>query len=192
MPTILTGWTRGGSPPTSMQVVGHAGGMTRGDDPVAATRAGLALAYGTTGGVSPGVYNPTVFAAAPDASDQPVTTGVPAVATAVDHNTSVLTAPTDGQVTGVSYTPASTITGAATNSRTVSLVNVSNGNAVVATLAFVAGVNAPGGVAKVIPLSGTPANLVLEEGDVLEWHSTHIGTGLADPGGVIEIDVNPI
>jgi hypothetical protein len=41
-----------------------------------------------------------------------------------------------------------------------------------------------------IPLSGTPANLVVAAGDELQWQSTHVGTGIADPGGRVEVTFN--
>lgn len=93
-------------------------------------------------------------------------------------------------VTGVTFVPNATITGAATNNRTLSLVNLGqagSGTTVVATLAFGSGSNATGGVPKTITLSATPANLVLASGDVLQWQSTHIGTGIADPGGLVSV-----
>jgi hypothetical protein len=99
-------------------------------------------------------------------------------------------APRASAVTSVTYTPSATITGAATNTRSVSLVNLGQNGAgatVVATLQFNNGVNAPVGVPKTIPLSGTPANLQLAAGDVLQWQSTHVGTGIVDPGGLVSV-----
>jgi hypothetical protein len=98
-----------------------------------------------------------------------------------------------GTVTAVTYSPDATITGAATNNRTVSLVNkgqAGSGTTVVATLNFASGTNATGGDEKAIPLSGTAANLVVASGDVLEWQSTHIGTGITDPGGLVRVNID--
>lgn len=98
-----------------------------------------------------------------------------------------------GAVTSVTYTPDGTITGAATNNRTVSLVNKGQtgaGSTVIATLNFGSGTNATAADEKAIPLSGTPANLVVAAGDVLEWQSTHIGTGIADPGGLVKVNID--
>lgn len=95
-------------------------------------------------------------------------------------------APYDGVVSGVSYTPTATITGADTNSRTLSVVNKGQGGAgtaIAATLALTAGVNAAAYDEKAVPLSGTPANLVVAAGDVLVFRSVAVGTGIADPGG---------
>lgn len=107
-----------------------------------------------------------------------------------DLNTNVMVAARASTVAAVTYTPLSTITGAATNNRTVNLVNLGqagSGTTVVATLNFGNGTNATGGVPKTIPLSGTAANLVLAAGDVLQWQSVHVGTGIADPGGLVSI-----
>lgn len=107
-----------------------------------------------------------------------------------DLNTQVYVAPRAATVSAVSYVPVTTITGANTNTRKVVLVNLGqtgSGNTVVATLQFDSGVNATAGQAKTITLSGTAANLVLAAGDVLQWQSTHVGTGIADPGGLVAI-----
>lgn len=94
-----------------------------------------------------------------------------------------------GTVTAVTYYPGSTRAGANTNSRTLNLYNRNNstgaGTTLVATLALVSGVDLTDNVAKVIALSGTPANLVVAAGDVLEFESLAVGTGIADPGGVL-------
>lgn len=120
---------------------------------------------------------------------------VAAVATASDATPAVDRSPFDGTVTGVTYTPNAAITGAATNTRAVSLVNKGQtgaGSTVVATLEFDSGVNGVAYDEKAIPLSGTPANLVVAQGDVLEWQSSHVGTGLADPGGMVHIEISRI
>lgn len=110
-----------------------------------------------------------------------------------DQNNEVTVTEYNGTVTAVTYTPDATITGANTNSRTVNLVNKGQtgvGTTVIATLAFVSGVNATAGDEKAIPLSGTPANLVVAAGDVLEWQSVHVGTGIADPGGLVKVTID--
>ena len=116
-------------------------------------------------------------------------------AQAVDTNTDLAECPVTGTVTKVDYVPIAAITGANTNSRTVSLVNkgpAGSGSTVVATLAFTSGVNAAADVAKSVTLSGTAANLAVTSGDVLEWQSTHVGSGLADPGGLAHIEISRI
>lgn len=89
-------------------------------------------------------------------------------------------------VSGVKYIPDGTITGAATNNRTLQLINKSQANAVIATLNFANGVNAPQGAEKDIPVTG---NATPNVGDVLAWVSTHIGTGIADPGGKVRVTI---
>lgn len=109
-----------------------------------------------------------------------------------DLSTEILVAPQDGVVSSVTYTPVAAITGAATNNRTVSLVNTGQagtGSTAVATLAFGAGTNAAASDETTVPLSGTPANLNITAGDVLQWQSTHVGTGIADPGGLVTVNV---
>jgi hypothetical protein len=119
---------------------------------------------------------------------------VPAVSTAGnDQSTEVAVCEYNGTVTAVSYTPDATITGAATNNRTFNLVDKGQtgvGATVVATLNFGNGTNAPAADEKAITLSGTAANLVVASGDVLEWQSVHVGTGITDPGGLVRITID--
>lgn len=114
------------------------------------------------------------------------------VAAGSDLTTVVGEAPFAGTVTAVKFIPKADIIGADTNTRTVSLVNKGqdgNGAVVVATLALANGVNASDFDEKTITLSVTPANLVVAEGDVLAWTSVHAASGLADPGGLVKVEV---
>jgi len=92
-------------------------------------------------------------------------------------------------VTLVQYVPTSTQAGANSNSRTLNLFNRNatdgTGTVLVASLALVTGVDLIDNVAKTLPLSGTPSNLALTAGCVMEFSSDHVGTGLADPGGLV-------
>lgn len=116
---------------------------------------------------------------------------VPAVGTAGNDEDSVLgQAPFDCTVTAVQYIPESAITGAATNNRTLSLVNkgaAGSGTTSVATLSFGSGTDAAAYDEKALTLSGTAANLDLAAGDTLQWRSIHVGTGIADPGGLVRV-----
>lgn len=118
---------------------------------------------------------------------------VPAVAAGSDAENGVGTAPFAGTVSAVSYIPSTVLTGANTDSRTLVLVNKGQagaGTTVVATKAFTSGVNAPADDETTITLSATAANLVVADGDVLVWQSTHVGsTGLADPGGLAHVEI---
>lgn len=109
-----------------------------------------------------------------------------------DGNTVLVVVPEDGTVSAVTYTTPTAITGADTNSRTVSLINkgaAGSGSTSVASLALTSGVNTTAFVPKTIPVSGTPANLNVSAGDVLVFNSLHVGTGIADPGGLVRVTI---
>jgi hypothetical protein len=118
------------------------------------------------------------------------------VATAGNDETSIVgEAPYAGRVSDVSFIPEAAITGAATNNRRFRLINrgqAGSGTTVVAELVMDSGVNAAAGDEKAIPLSGTPANLVVAAGDVLAWESTHQGSGIADPGGLVQVIIDRV
>jgi hypothetical protein len=100
---------------------------------------------------------------------QVIERNVPAVSTANASDDTVLgQAPFACTVTSVQYVPEAAITGAATNHRTVSLVNrgqAGSGTTTVASLAFDSGsVTAAANDEKTITLSGTAANLTLAAG----------------------------
>lgn len=122
---------------------------------------------------------------------QEIEAPVDAVAAASDLDTIVGEAHIAGSVSSVVYVPKANITGANTDTRTVSLINKGqdgNGTTVVATLAMVSGVNSNDFDEKTITLSATAADLVVADGDVLAWRSVHSGsTGLADPGGTVRV-----
>lgn len=116
---------------------------------------------------------------------------VPPQATAGSNlNTNVWIAPSDCTVSAVTYATVTAITGANTNTRSVSLVNKGQagaGTTVIATLQFNSGVNTTAADEKTITLSSTPADLVVTAGDCLQWQSTAVNTGIADPGGLVLI-----
>lgn len=117
---------------------------------------------------------------------------VAGAATGADSERNVVVCPFAGSVSSVQYVPDTVLTGADTNSRTVVLVNKkgdASGTTVIATKAFTSGVNAPADRSTAITLSATAADLVVAAGDVLAWQSTHVGTGLADPGGLGHIEI---
>lgn len=123
-----------------------------------------------------------------------VTEQVAAVSTAGSSDTTnIAEAPYAGKVSAVGYVADSTLTGANTNTRSVTLVNKGQtgaGSTVVATLTFNSGTNATAADEVTVPLSGTAANLVVASGDVLQWQSTAVGTGLADPGGLVRVQID--
>lgn len=96
-----------------------------------------------------------------------------------------------GVVTAVRYLPNANYTGAATNYRSFQVRNkgaAGSGTTVVAQLDGIGGVNLAAFDESAITLSGTAANLVVNDGDVLSSYSLHVGTGLADPGGRLIIE----
>lgn len=107
--------------------------------------------------------------------------------------TFVARAPYAGVVTSVTYVPVATVTGAATNNRTVNVVNKAqdgSGAASVASLSFGNGTNATAFDEKAITLTTTAADKVVAAGDILAINSTHVGTGIADPGGTVFIEIS--
>jgi outer membrane autotransporter protein len=113
-----------------------------------------------------------------------------AVAAGSDGSVVLGIVPEDCTVTAVTYTPTAAITGANTNSRTLTVVNKGGagaGTTTVATLALTSGVNAAAFDEKSLTLSVTAADLDLTADNVLAFNSTHIGTGIADPGGLVKV-----
>jgi hypothetical protein len=137
---------------------------------------------------------PTV-AAQPNRETATLSTTAPAVAAAADADQVLGEAPFDGVVIGATYIPEANVTGDTTETRTVSVVNKGadgNGTTVIATLAFITGVNATDFDEKAFTLSAVAGATDVAEGDVLAVTSTHGGTtGLADPGGLVEVQINP-
>lgn len=116
---------------------------------------------------------------------------VPAAAAATAQDVIVTTAPYQGSVSGVRFTPEAGITGATLNFRTFRLLNRGQdgtGTTVVASLAFNdAAVTAAAFDARDIPLSTAAGATAIAEGDVLVWDETVTGTGLASPGGQVQV-----
>lgn len=114
-----------------------------------------------------------------------------ALAATADGEIVICKAPFAGTISAVAYLPMAAIIGANTDSRTASIVNAGNagtGTTEVAALAFTSGVNAAKHASKAIPLSATADNLKVTAGQSIVWKSTHVGSsGLADPGGLVEI-----
>lgn len=115
------------------------------------------------------------------------------VATAGNDLSTAVKVVTAGNVTSVTYCPVAALTGADTNSRTINLINKGSdgsGTTVVATLALVSGVNLVAFDEKAITISSTAADYAVSAGDVLQWQSLHVGTGIVDPGGTLAIEVS--
>jgi hypothetical protein len=110
---------------------------------------------------------------------------VAAAAAAADDAGNYVVAPFAGVLSAAEIIPAATLTGANTESRTVQVHNrgqAGAGTTLMASKAFVSGVNAPIEDATSLTLSATAADLVVAAGDVIEVTSLHVGaTGLAGP-----------
>jgi len=114
----------------------------------------------------------------------------PARATAVTGSHALFRAPFAGKVTSAAFIADALLTGANTNTRKIAIVNKGQagaGTTEVAAKQFNSGVNAAAFDETALTLSATAADLVVAEGDILAVVSTAVGTGLADPGGVIEV-----
>lgn len=97
-----------------------------------------------------------------------------------------------GRVTACSYIPEGASTGDNTNYRTYTLVNKGasgSGSTVIATIALTTGNDLVASDEKNATLSVTASDLVVTEGDVLAWVSTHTASGLVDPGGVVQVTI---
>lgn len=119
---------------------------------------------------------------------------VPGVATAnADDAINIAKAPYAGTVSAVSYAPeAAMAQGDGTNNRVFSLINKGQagaGTTVIATFSTQTAAFAADDE-RALTLSGTPANLVVAAGDVLEWSSDANGTGVVDPGGLVSVDIS--
>jgi hypothetical protein len=121
-----------------------------------------------------------------------LTTTLPALTAGTAGDQTLGEAPYAGTVSDVSFTPEAAITGDNTNKRTFTLVNKGQagaGSTVIATLDFVTGVNGVAFDEKQFTLSGTAANLVVASGDILAVVEAVAGTGLANPGGLVQVEI---
>lgn len=114
------------------------------------------------------------------------------VATTASLLTQVAVAPHAGTVTAVRYVPTAARAGAATNNRTYTLYNRSTGagTVAVATLQLVSGTDLSDNVAKALTLSTASGATTVASGDVLEFESAAVSTGLPDPGGLVVVTIS--
>jgi len=112
------------------------------------------------------------------------------VATAANASSEVVAARASfvGTV-GVTFTPDTVLTGANTESRTLSAQNKGQtgaGTTEVASRAFTSGVNAPAYDEATITASVVAAATDVADGDIITFKSQNIGaTGLAQPAGLV-------
>lgn len=116
-----------------------------------------------------------------------------AVAAGSDADLTIGEAPFAGTVTSASYTPEANVTGDDTETRVLTIVNKGadgNGTTVVATLDFETGTNATDFNESAMTLSVVADATDVAAGDILAFVSTHGGsTGLADPGGKVQVEI---
>jgi hypothetical protein len=120
---------------------------------------------------------------------------VPAVAAGTTTETVLGTIDGRSQVAAVRYHPVAAINGVNTNTRRLEVWNrgqAGAGTTVVASQQYNAGTNAVALSDNDIPVTtgGTPNAPAAVRGDTLTWRSIAVGTGLADPGGTVEVDIN--
>lgn len=117
---------------------------------------------------------------------------LPALGAGVAGDQTVGEAPFAGSVTAVTFTPEADITGDNTNTRTMTLVNKGadgSGTTVIATLAFTTGVNATDFNEQAFTLSAVADATDVAAGDILAVAETVAGTGLANPGGLVQVEI---
>lgn len=115
---------------------------------------------------------------------------IPALGAAVAGDQVVAEAPFDGTVSAASFTPEAAITGDTTNTRTLTLVNKGQagaGTTVVGTIAFITANNGVAFDEKPFVLSVVAGATTVVEGDILAVVETVGASGLANPGGRVEV-----
>lgn len=96
----------------------------------------------------------------------------------------------DYTVTEVNIVAEAAMTGATATARTLTVFNRGStgaGTTQIATLAFITGVDLVANDKKLLTLSGTPANLLVSAGDVLECVETVASTGTVRPEAVMTV-----
>lgn len=127
-------------------------------------------------------------------SSTKLTATLPALGTDVEGDQIVGEAPFAGVVTGVTFTPEAAMTGNTTNGRTMTLVNkgaAGVGTTVIATLGFITGVDGVAFDEKAFTLSVVANATTVAAGDILAVVEVTPGTGIANPGGRIEVEIAP-
>jgi hypothetical protein len=117
---------------------------------------------------------------------------LPSLIAATAGDQAVGEAPYAGTVTSVSITPEGAMTGDNTNKRTLTLVNKGQtgvGTTVIATLDFVTGINGVAFDEKAFTLSAVANATVVAAGDILAVVETVGGSGLANPGGLVQVEI---
>lgn len=129
----------------------------------------------------------------PASVDQRIETTISAQATAATVQDNLIgEAELPGRVTGASLTPEAAITGAAGNNRKFAVVNKGGdgtGTKEIAAITFGAGVNAATFDEVALTLSATETDRDVAAGDQLLLVETVNGTGMASPGGRVQVEI---
>lgn len=102
-------------------------------------------------------------------------------------------APYAGVLSSATYTTDAGITGHASNNRALSIINKKldgSGSTSMATVTTDGSNSFTAFDEKALPLSGTAANLVVAEGDILAFLSDAAASGVIDPGGLIVLKID--
>lgn len=116
-----------------------------------------------------------------------------AIATNVDGVTIIGKAPFDGTISAASFIPNAAITGQNTNTRRVAIENRGDdgtGTTEAAAIQFNSGVNGVAFDEKSLTLSAVEGATDVAAGDILVFNSTSPGSGLADPGGLVVVELS--
>lgn len=120
-----------------------------------------------------------------------LTADLPGAAATVDPAVIVGEAVEAGVVSKVEYIPSAAMTNNTSTGRTYTLYNRSTGAGTTKIAELVAATTTGDlvdNVPKIITLQAA-ANLVVAAGDVLEFISLHLSTGVAEPGGEVRVTV---
>lgn len=102
-------------------------------------------------------------------------------------------APWAGTLASATYIPEANVTGVASNNKAINVRNrgsAGSGATIMATLTFGAATNGVAFDESALALSGTPANLAFNQGDVLTASSTVNGTGMTMPEGRVRVTLS--
>lgn len=122
-----------------------------------------------------------------------MTATIPAQTASATADLTIGRAPFAGTVSRASLTSEANVTGATATARTFTLINKGadgNGTTTVATLALTTGVDLTDFNETDFTLSGTAANLVVADGDILALAETVAGAGTAHSGGLVTVELS--
>jgi len=123
-----------------------------------------------------------------------LTAAVPAIAVGATASTPVGVAPVRGTIISVRCYATALMTGTvAPNFRHIEVFNRGQAGAGVVAVCpvvnFNVGTDLPANAPREFAV--TAANAGVLPGDVIDWVSTFDGTGLIDPGGIVEVEIMP-